>query len=186
MAAPPGRQDIANQFHYYRLSATTASCAAATTRSTTRARGQARATRTAARPMRGSRATSSRRSRNSRGSGSPTDGQGAIDTSTRFCAFFGSPARGRVAYAAGFTGLGVGAARFAADVMLDRLGGTRPSGRRLAMVDDARAVSSRALASTGIRSPDGRSIGPITGGAPQSAAEGARRARPRVRLMTSR
>ena len=47
-----------------------------------------------------------------------------IDTSTRFCAFFGSARRGRVAYAAGFTGLGVAATRFAADVMLDRLDGT--------------------------------------------------------------
>ncbi len=46
---------------------------------------------------------------------------GVIDTSTRFCAFFGSAHRGRAAYAAGFTGLGVAASRFAADVMLDRL-----------------------------------------------------------------
>lgn len=45
---------------------------------------------------------------------------GVIDTSTRFCAFFGSARGGRIAYAAGFTGLGVAAARFAADVMLDR------------------------------------------------------------------
>lgn len=49
---------------------------------------------------------------------------GAIDTCTRFCAFFGTAHRGRVAYAAGFTGLGVGATRFGADVMLDLLGGT--------------------------------------------------------------
>ncbi len=46
---------------------------------------------------------------------------GAIDTSTRFCAFFGTARNGRVAYAAGYTGLGVAAARFAADVMLDKL-----------------------------------------------------------------
>ncbi|CAN5365558.1 FAD-dependent oxidoreductase [soil metagenome] len=44
---------------------------------------------------------------------------GAIDTSTRFCAFYGTARRGRVAYAAGFTGLGVAATRFAGDVMLD-------------------------------------------------------------------
>ena len=50
---------------------------------------------------------------------------GAIDTCTRFCAFFGTARRGRVAYAAGFTGLGVGATRFAAEVMLDLLGGRR-------------------------------------------------------------
>jgi glycine/D-amino acid oxidase-like deaminating enzyme len=46
---------------------------------------------------------------------------GVIDTSTRFCAFFGTARRGRVAYAAGYTGLGVAATRFAADVMLDKL-----------------------------------------------------------------
>lgn len=46
---------------------------------------------------------------------------GAIDTSTRFCAFFGTARGGKVAYAAGFTGLGVAATRFAADVMLDKL-----------------------------------------------------------------
>ena len=38
---------------------------------------------------------------------------GAIDTCSRFCAYFGTARRGRVAYAAGFTGLGVGASRFA-------------------------------------------------------------------------
>ncbi|GAB3603663.1 NAD(P)/FAD-dependent oxidoreductase [Microbacterium aureliae] len=53
---------------------------------------------------------------------------GAIDTSTQFCAFFGTARRGRVAYAAGFTGLGVGAARFAGEVMLDLLDG-RPTER---------------------------------------------------------
>ncbi len=46
---------------------------------------------------------------------------GAIDTSTRFSAFFGKAYGGRVAHAAGFTGLGVGATRFAADVLLDLL-----------------------------------------------------------------
>jgi glycine/D-amino acid oxidase-like deaminating enzyme len=47
---------------------------------------------------------------------------GVIDTCTRFCAFFGVVMGKRVAYAAGFTGLGVGSSRFAADVMLDLLG----------------------------------------------------------------
>lgn len=59
---------------------------------------------------------------------------GVIDTSTRFCAFFGSARRGRVAYAAGFTGLGVAAARFAADVMLDRFDGTPTERTGLDMV----------------------------------------------------
>jgi glycine/D-amino acid oxidase-like deaminating enzyme len=48
---------------------------------------------------------------------------GAIDLCGRFCAFFGTAHRGQVAYAAGFTGLGVGATRFAGQVMLDLLSG---------------------------------------------------------------
>ncbi|MER7544434.1 NAD(P)/FAD-dependent oxidoreductase [Actinomadura sp.] len=46
---------------------------------------------------------------------------GVIDTCSRFCAFFGTAYGGRLAYAAGYTGLGVGATRFGADVMLDLL-----------------------------------------------------------------
>jgi glycine/D-amino acid oxidase-like deaminating enzyme len=61
---------------------------------------------------------------------------GAIDTNTRFCAHWGTAHRGRVAYVNGFTGLGVGAARFAADVCLDLLE-TAPTRRtRLEMVRD--------------------------------------------------
>ena len=48
---------------------------------------------------------------------------GPIDTNTRFCAHWGVAGRGRIAYVNGFTGLGVGAARFAADVCLDLLDG---------------------------------------------------------------
>ncbi len=59
---------------------------------------------------------------------------GVIDTSTRFCAFFGTARRGRVAYAAGFTGLGVAATRFAADVMLDQLAGASTEITELRMV----------------------------------------------------
>jgi glycine/D-amino acid oxidase-like deaminating enzyme len=59
---------------------------------------------------------------------------GAIDTSTQFCAFYGTARAGRVAYAAGFTGLGVGATRFAADVMLDLLGGEPTARTELEMV----------------------------------------------------
>jgi glycine/D-amino acid oxidase-like deaminating enzyme len=59
---------------------------------------------------------------------------GAIDTSTRFCAFYGLAHQGRVAHAAGFTGLGVGATRFAADVMLDLLDGLDTERTRLEMV----------------------------------------------------
>ena len=59
---------------------------------------------------------------------------GAIDTSTRFCAFYGLAHQGRVAHAAGFTGLGVGASRFAADVLLDLLHGLDTERTRLEMV----------------------------------------------------
>lgn len=59
---------------------------------------------------------------------------GAIDTSTRFCAFHGLARQGRVAYASGFTGLGVGATRFAAEVMLDRLAGQATPRTQLEMV----------------------------------------------------
>jgi glycine/D-amino acid oxidase-like deaminating enzyme len=59
---------------------------------------------------------------------------GAIDTSTRFSAFFGLAKGGRVAHSAGFTGLGVGATRFAADVMLDLLAGVDTERTRLEMV----------------------------------------------------
>jgi glycine/D-amino acid oxidase-like deaminating enzyme len=59
---------------------------------------------------------------------------GVIDTCTRFCAFYGLAYAGRTAYATGFTGLGVGASRFAADVMLDLLAGEPTERTRLEMV----------------------------------------------------
>lgn len=48
---------------------------------------------------------------------------GAIDTCTRFFAFIDTAMDGRVAYAMGYTGLGVGATRFGAQAMLDLLDG---------------------------------------------------------------
>lgn len=59
---------------------------------------------------------------------------GAIDSSTQFTAFFGTARKGRVAYAAGFTGLGVGSTRFAGNVMLDLLDGVRNERTELEMV----------------------------------------------------
>ncbi|MEV6553324.1 FAD-dependent oxidoreductase [Streptomyces sp. NPDC051597] len=59
---------------------------------------------------------------------------GAIDTCSRFSAFFGTAHGGKVAYAAGYTGLGVGATRFGADVMLDLLAGERTERTELEMV----------------------------------------------------
>ena len=62
---------------------------------------------------------------------------GAIDTSTRFFAFQGKALGGRVAHSLGYTGLGVGATRFGAAVMLDLLAG-------------------RATAATALRAPSKR------------------------------
>ncbi|MEN3307891.1 MAG: hypothetical protein V7603_4093 [Micromonosporaceae bacterium] len=59
---------------------------------------------------------------------------GVIDTCSRFCAFFGTAHQGRLAYAAGYTGLGVGATRFGARVLLDLLSGERTELTSLAMV----------------------------------------------------
>lgn len=46
---------------------------------------------------------------------------GAIDTCSRFAPFWGTAHGGKTAYSMGFTGLGVGATRFGAKVMLDLL-----------------------------------------------------------------
>ena len=59
---------------------------------------------------------------------------GAIDTCSRFTAFWGTEAGGKVAYVAGFTGLGVGASRFAGQVTLDLLDGHDTARTRLEMV----------------------------------------------------
>ncbi len=59
---------------------------------------------------------------------------GAIDTCSRFSAFWGTAHAGRTAYALGYTGLGVGAARFGAQVMLDLLNRQTNERTRLEMV----------------------------------------------------
>jgi glycine/D-amino acid oxidase-like deaminating enzyme len=59
---------------------------------------------------------------------------GAIDTCSRFSVFFGTALGGRVAYAAGYTGLGVAAARFGARVALDLLDGRDTEATRLRYV----------------------------------------------------
>jgi glycine/D-amino acid oxidase-like deaminating enzyme len=59
---------------------------------------------------------------------------GVIDVCSRFSGFFDTAYRGRLAYAVGYTGLGVGASRFGADVMLDLLDGRPTERTRLAMV----------------------------------------------------
>jgi glycine/D-amino acid oxidase-like deaminating enzyme len=59
---------------------------------------------------------------------------GAIDTCSRFSVFFGTGLGGRIAYALGYTGLGVGASRFGARVGLDLLDGRTNEATALTMV----------------------------------------------------
>jgi glycine/D-amino acid oxidase-like deaminating enzyme len=59
---------------------------------------------------------------------------GAIDTCSRFSAFWGTAHEGRVGYVAGYTGLGVGASRFGAATMLDLIDGRSTERTELEMV----------------------------------------------------
>jgi glycine/D-amino acid oxidase-like deaminating enzyme len=59
---------------------------------------------------------------------------GAIDTCSRFSVFFGRAFGGRLVYALGYTGLGVGATRFGARVAVDLLDGRSTRATRLRMV----------------------------------------------------
>jgi glycine/D-amino acid oxidase-like deaminating enzyme len=59
---------------------------------------------------------------------------GAIDTSTRFSSFWGTAYDDMVAYSLGYTGLGVAATRFGANVMLDLLSGEKTERTELQMV----------------------------------------------------
>lgn len=59
---------------------------------------------------------------------------GAVDTCSRFTAFWGTAYSGHLAYVAGYTGLGVGATRFGARVALDLLDGRDTELTRLRMV----------------------------------------------------
>ena len=96
---------------------------------------------------------------------------GAIDTCSRFCVFWGTAMSGRVAYALGYTGLGVASTRFGAEVMLDLLDGRRTRGH----VDRVRHATSRCRsrpsrsASPASRRPAGRSTART---APASATSG--------------
>ena len=59
---------------------------------------------------------------------------GAIDTCSRFSPFWGTAHRGKTAYVMGYTGLGVGASRFGARVILDILDGCKTERTKLEMV----------------------------------------------------
>ena len=75
---------------------------------------------------------------------------GAIDTCSRFSVFFGRALGGRVAYALGYTGLGVGASRFGGRTALDLLDGraTEATGARV-RAPPAGAVPAGAAAQRG-------------------------------------
>ena len=66
---------------------------------------------------------------------------GVIDTCSRFTTFWGRAYRDRLAYAVGYTGLGVGASRFGARVMLDLLDGADNERTRLTMVRPSQSPS---------------------------------------------
>jgi len=59
---------------------------------------------------------------------------GPIGTTSRFTVFWGTTCEARMAYALGYTGLGVGASRFGAQVLLDLLGGSENERTKLEMV----------------------------------------------------
>lgn len=59
---------------------------------------------------------------------------GVIDTTSRFTPIFGTALRGRMAYAVGYTGLGVASTRFGARVALDLVDGRDTEVTRLEMV----------------------------------------------------
>jgi glycine/D-amino acid oxidase-like deaminating enzyme len=59
---------------------------------------------------------------------------GAIDTCSRFSPFWGTAHHRKTAYAMGYTGLGVGASRFGARVILDILDGCQTERTALEMV----------------------------------------------------
>ena len=86
------------------------------------------------RPSRCSPSTSSRPFRSSAASASRHKWGGAIDTCSRFSVFFDTSHGGRVAFAGGYTGLGVGSSRFGAAVALDLLDGRRDEATGLGYV----------------------------------------------------
>ena len=103
---------------------------------------------------------------------------GVIDTCTRFAAFYGTAYAGRAAYALGYTGLGVAASRFGAQVLLDRLDGADTERTRLRMVRERAAAVPPGAAALGRRPADRVVAGPRRR-AGRPAQRLAARARPR-------
>ncbi len=167
---------------------TTASCSAGTTRSTTPAAACDRPTRSGPRRSASWRATSSRRSRSSRGCGSATAGRAPSTPAPGSARSSAPPASGRVAYAAGFTGLGVASTRFAADVMLDKLAGETTELTELRMVRETPAPVPARAGGIHRHQPDPRVARPRrpSGGQAQHPAEDPGCRGHGVRLVTRR
>ena len=164
-AGRQGLGDLANQFHYSRLSADHRILWGGYDAIYPAGGRVASATRTGRDATPGWRRTSSRPSPSSRTSGSRHRWAGAIDTCTQFTAFYGLTHGGRVAHAAGFTGLGVGATRFAARGAARPAGrASRPSAPSCGWCASARCRSRRSRSRrSGSTSPAGRSTAPTTG-----------------------
>ena len=113
---------------------------------------------------------------------------GAIDTCSRFSVMFGRALEGRAVYAVGFTGLGVGASRFAGRVALDLVAGETTE--RTAPGDGPQApgpvpARAAALGRGQPHPPRARPRRPAWRAARPVAAH-ARPARARVRLLSGR
>ena len=110
---------------------------------------------------------------------------GAIDTCSRFSVFFGAALGGRAVYALGYTGLGVGASRFGARVALDLLDGRATEATELSLVRRRPAAVPARAAAIGRDPVDAQ---PARRGRPQRRparylAADARPARPGLRQL---
>ena len=115
-----GMSDANNQFHYFRLTADDRILWGGYDAVYYRNNGVGPAVRPAAGDVRQARAAvPARRSRSWRPLAFPYRWGGAIDTTSRFTVTFGQALGGRLTYALGYTGLGVGASRWAAGVVRD-------------------------------------------------------------------
>ena len=125
-----GVGDLTNQFHYYRLTADNRILWGGYDAIYHFGRHDPARLRPAAGDLRASSpSTSSRRSRSWRGCASPTSGAARSTPAPGSARSSARRSPRRAAYALGYTGLGVGATRFGAEVMLDLLDGEpTPSG----------------------------------------------------------
>ena len=94
---------------------------------------------------------------------------GVIDTTSRFTPVFGTALGGRLAYAIGYTGLGVGSTRFGARVALDLVDGRDTEATRLRMVRTSRSPSRQSRSAMPLCGHPG---GPRSGGPHRASRPG--------------